>query len=87
MSGNKKRGRPAKGMQNCVCGYSTEIPNFNPEEVIDQCMLICSELEKDNIDYDFKFIKNTSKENNIKATNTINPNKIGNNTVQQKDIN
>ena len=31
-------------------GYSTEIPNFNPEEVIDQCMLICSELEKDKID-------------------------------------
>jgi len=31
-------------------GYSTEIPNFNPDEVIDQCILICSELEKEEAD-------------------------------------
>ena len=31
-------------------GYSTDIPNFDPEEVIDQCMLVCQELEKNNAD-------------------------------------
>ena len=32
------------------------------------------------------FIKNTPNEYNIQGTNTMNPNKIGNSTVQQKDI-
>lgn len=31
-------------------GYSTEIPNFNPDEVIDQCILICNQLEQNNVD-------------------------------------
>tara|TARA_B000000475_G_scaffold272261_1_gene272982 strand:+ start:24329 stop:27817 length:3489 start_codon:yes stop_codon:yes gene_type:complete len=31
-------------------GYSTSIPNFNPDEVIDQCILLCNELKNNNID-------------------------------------
>ena len=31
-------------------GYSTDIPNFNPDEVIDQCMLICDKLQEEKAD-------------------------------------
>jgi DNA topoisomerase-2 len=46
-------------------GFSTNVPNYNPEDIINQCKMICNNMEKEEID-----IKNS--DDLLKAFNIIN---------------
>ena len=58
-------------------GYSTDIANFNPEEVIEQCLLVCNELEKAEVDPN---VSDTSAEALLDTFTVLNKVKLHNMT-------